>query len=131
MLFNTYTFIIIISTIVPNPVIAILPINETAVGRDFQLSCTVISDTVHDGTTASIEWRRNDKVINSSTVPIVVTEQFYGTLLYNIDGTSLVDSGVYHCAAQINKTNNTPFLISSDTVENHTTIHVKSKSEPF
>ena len=116
--------------IVPNLVVAISPVNETSTiaGGNIQLSCTVMSDNVPGDTTAVIEWRRNETVINSSTVAIREAGQFKSTLLYAINGVKLSDSGDYYCTASINSTIDTPYLISSDTVEDSTIINTISKS---
>ena len=116
--------------LVPNPVVAISPVNETSTiaGDDIQLSCTVMSDNVPGDTTAVMEWRRNETVINSSTVTIREAGQFQNTLLYAINGVELSDSGDYYCTASINSTIDTPYLISSDIVEDSTIINTISKS---
>ena len=118
------------SVIVPNPVVAISPVNETSTiaGGDIQLSCTVMSDNVPGDATAVIEWRRNETVINSSTVAIREAGQFQSTLLYAINGVKLSDSGDYYCTASINNTIDMPYLISSDTVEDYTIVIIMSKS---
>ena len=119
----------IYSYVVPNPVVTLSPINKTTAGGNIWLSCTstVMSDNNHGGTVAIIEWRRNDSVINESTVTISKTGQFKSTLPYTINSVKLSDSGDYHCISSINNTTNTPYLISSDTVEDDSKLGIISK----
>ena len=88
-----------------------------------------MSDNVPGDTTAVIEWMslRNETVINSSRVAIREDGQFQSTLLYTINGVKLSDSGDYYCTASINSTIDTPYLLSSDTVDHNTIINVTSK----
>ena len=127
LFFNFYVY----SIIVPNPVVSISPVNETSTiaGGDIQLSCTVMSDNVPGDTIAVIEWKssRNETVINSSRVSIREDGQFQSTLLYTINGVELSDSGDYYCTASIDSTIDTPYLISSDIVEDDTIINIMSK----
>ena len=87
-----------------------------------------MSDNGPGHTIAVIEWRRNETVINSSTVAIREAGQFQSTLLYTINGVKLSDAGDYYCTAGINSTIDTPYLISNDTVEDNTIVNIMSKS---
>ena len=97
-------------------------------GDDVQLLCTVTSDNVYGDAMAVIEWKRNEEVINSSTVPIAEAGQFHHTFLHHIINGALSDSGEYYCTASIASTIDTPYLTSSDAVTKYTDINIMSKS---
>ena len=104
----------------PPPTITVTLMDVTfTIGDNIDLTCTVSADNVDEHGMAVVEWRRNEAVINKTTVSV---GKSFVHIIYDI---RLSEAGEYICIGYINNPNK--FVYDSIVVSRERAINLTRK----
>ena len=105
----------------------------TTIRSNAYLTCNVTAQDVHRASIALLQWERQGYILKNETLlPLIETTKLFSFKFDHISKLLISDlkvsnAGIYSCSAKVNKSNDTPLLLSSETEITEMMLNITSK----